>query len=502
MTSLPALLHQAIKNFYERFPALLWGIWIFSSFCLSLDFSFTSLVSVLIFSYILLWGGAEKKRKTILWLLIAFLLLYLYTDLRYQFPSRPALLKVEGVFQVEKVVSSKRKKNDYTYIGIFQSSSAKLRLPIRARFKNTSSLIPLAKYQVEGKISSQNKFRYSALFESATLKKRYPYLEKLYTTLTSLKSSLNAIIHYQVTDSVTADFLSAITLGINTNNKLKEHMMHKGLIHILAISGFHFSILSMCVIHFFRFFFSLRIASLISIFFLSFYFILIGPMPSVIRAWFCFCFWTISKLLIKPSIPINTLGLALIFVCFFDPLFVFHLGMQLSFAITAALLLFSSSLTHFFKKHLLFSYNAQFLYGKLSSRVMTQLAFFLGSSLSVHLVAIPLLLFYFHTFNFNGLIFNILLPFLMSICAIFTIIAILIYTLFPPLASHLFSLLQAYTQVIIRVCTQTGYRIDFPFYCNKINSPSVVFILLIILITGCYIYYLSKTSHPLFSKFL
>src|SRR5690606_6031061 len=85
--------------------------------------------------------------------------------------------------------------------------------------------------------------------------------------------------------------------------------------------------------------FSEKISLIFLLALLSSYFFFLGSSPSVFRAWIAIALWTVSKLIQRKLNGKNALGTCLIIELLFDPRSIFHLGFQLSFLCTAAILL-------------------------------------------------------------------------------------------------------------------------------------------------------------------
>lgn len=113
-----------------------------------------------------------------------------------------------------------------------------------------------------------------------------------------------------------------------------------GIVHLLAISGLHVGVLTG-----FLFYICVRIgitrerALQLLLLFLPFYVIIAGAAPSVIRASCMTGFVLIFMLQKKRLLAIDAIGLACFVLLMINPYYLFHVGFQLSFSVSLALLL-------------------------------------------------------------------------------------------------------------------------------------------------------------------
>ncbi|MCM3692356.1 DNA internalization-related competence protein ComEC/Rec2 [Neobacillus niacini] len=163
-----------------------------------------------------------------------------------------------------------------------------------------------------------------------------------------------------------------------------------GIVHLLAISGLHVSLLIGMV-----FYFGIRIG-LTRQFMMNFllillpiYAILTGASPSVIRAvlmLFLVLFVLRWKKQIKLS-PIDAISLTLMIYVFFSPLIILDAGFQLSFSVSYAIIL---SVTRIFPRY----------QDSISAMVVT--------SIIAQLAALPILLYHFFEISFISIVANLL----------------------------------------------------------------------------------------------
>ncbi|MFP7297565.1 DNA internalization-related competence protein ComEC/Rec2 [Neobacillus niacini] len=163
-----------------------------------------------------------------------------------------------------------------------------------------------------------------------------------------------------------------------------------GIVHLLAISGLHVSLLIGMV-----FYLGLRVGLTrqfminFLLFLLPVYAILTGASPSVIRAvlmLFLVLLVVRWKKQIKLS-PMDVISLTLMIYVFFSPLIIFDAGFQLSFSVSYGIIISAYSIFPRYK-------------GILSAMVVT--------SIIAQLAAIPILLYHFFEISFIGILANLL----------------------------------------------------------------------------------------------
>ncbi len=134
-----------------------------------------------------------------------------------------------------------------------------------------------------------------------------------------------------------AGFLKSILLGESGDipAELRESFAITGLSHILAISGLHLSIITFLL---FGILLRLRMtrenAAATVMLVLVVYLILIGLRPSVVRATIMSLLMLYGIIFHNRVVSLQTIGLALLAMTLYNPLWIYNVGFQLSFTIT------------------------------------------------------------------------------------------------------------------------------------------------------------------------
>lgn len=234
-----------------------------------------------------------------------------------------------------------------------------------------------------------------------------------------------------------ANFLTGMVTGELDDPELLHTFGQLGLSHIMAISGFHFALLTLAIHLILRLFLPAKPEAITLIILLTTYLLFVGPSPSILRAWTVATIFLLGQLLERPPHPLNSLGAALIVIILINPLQVTTLSFQLSFLATAGILLLyrplQNLLTLWIPTYPLsqtLSQNIIFQHAYLLTRFMRNA---LALTLAVHLALLPLLLATFHTLPLNGLIYNLFFPLLASWALFLFIAGILTGGLLHPL---------------------------------------------------------------------
>lgn len=302
------------------------------------------------------------------------------------------------------------------------------------------------------------------------------------------KKNISSYIKAHISDSASAQFLSALVTGEIEERTLRMDFSRLGLQHILAISGFHFSFFA-CVLHLLlRPFFPFKIRITLLIAALACYFFFLGNAPSILRAFTALCIFMCAPLIKRRAIGLNALGAALILEICLDPLIITQLSFQLSFLCTLALLLFVSPM-HYLCCYLLpersMSQLSQMsLFDKHGYLISTLIRKSLSINCAVHLFSLPVLLHLFHKFPLLSLFYNLFFPIGVSVSLVLLCCSCLTAFLFPPLSSTFHDLNDVWTSSLLQLTFNPPAYFDVIFRCNIISFPAVIISLLFLFHIG------------------
>lgn len=142
---------------------------------------------------------------------------------------------------------------------------------------------------------------------------------------------------------------SGLLLGLLAGDRsgipdaLRSDFQRSGLVHVLAISGFHVVLLAGMLMIFLKATrLPHRIVHLLAIALLFLYIPVTGGSPAVRRAVLMFTVPQLAALFQRQSCPLNSLGVALLFIMFPEPSVIWNPGFQLSVAATAGIIIGNS----------------------------------------------------------------------------------------------------------------------------------------------------------------
>lgn len=125
----------------------------------------------------------------------------------------------------------------------------------------------------------------------------------------------------------------------NFSDEFKTAMKASGTSHIVAVSGYNVSIITITIFTFLRSLFSRRLALTSSFVILILFCIITGGSSSVVRAAIMGGIYLVSKALGRKVPPVHLLSVAAFFMVLVNPFVLYDVGFQLSFAATAGLIL-------------------------------------------------------------------------------------------------------------------------------------------------------------------
>ena len=245
----------------------------------------------------------------------------------------------------------------------------------------------------------------------------------------SMRQRLEARFAALFPDPSIRSIAGALTFGLYKDPLFQKAMHRAGVEHVLAVSGFHFGIVAALTV-----FLAQRLAprrrSIVAMVFLTLYLALIGPLPSVVRA------WTASMVVLwglcQKRFPsgLNCLGVGLTASVLYDPASVAGIGYHLSYLATAAILFFSRPTLTLLRTFITSrSVDDVLALSKSDQVLLFVLELFLPALsllIPVFLVICPYQLAFLQDFSLLGPIYNLLIPALFSLAMPMILLAVLI----------------------------------------------------------------------------
>ncbi|MCH9609387.1 MAG: hypothetical protein S4CHLAM45_05280 [Chlamydiales bacterium] len=265
---------------------------------------------------------------------------------------------------------------------------------------------------VKGKWTTDKTFKAE---EISPLMHTFSLAKWRYDSKKRIKQTVQKLFRYQRS----ATFISALLTGELNDLEMKKEFSQLGLLHLLAISGFHFGLLVFLLHFLLNKILPPKIETIVTALLMTLFALFIGNSPSVQRAWIFMMIYLGGEFLEKKTYALNTLGAALWIGLLLDPFSCLSIGFQLSFLATGGLLLFYRPIDRllqiFFPKPTLYEASCHSFFwqiGYLFTAFFRELS---ALTLAVNLTILPLLLYHFHLFHPIGLLFNLFFPFLTAI---------------------------------------------------------------------------------------
>lgn len=263
----------------------------------------------------------------------------------------------------------------------------------------------------------------------------------------------------------TASFLLSMVTGDIDDRLMALQFNRLGLLHLLGVSGFQFSLLALLLGALLRTIFSSSKGAYLLIFLLTAYAFILGTSPPIQRAWISCTLYTIARLAGLQITALNALGAALLWQLFLDPCVIFHLGFQFSFLCTAAIFTVYPPLRNLLKRWLPDRHLSDACKLSIFDRVGYILAFLsretLSLNLAIHLVSLPLIFYHFHKFPLLSLAYNLFLPGAVSLAYLFLIPGLILNPLSHLLAFPFLKISQFLTDTLLIVATNPPTLFDF-----------------------------------------
>lgn len=264
-----------------------------------------------------------------------------------------------------------------------------------------------------------------------------------------------------------------------------------GVSHLLAVSGLHVGLIAAFIVYVAK-----RAglrgwqAFLFSALFLFAYIYICGCKPATLRAFIMILMAMGAVQSGRSNDLLTALAAAALVILIYNPLFLFTVGFQLSYAATLSIIIFTPILTE--KISLLFSRTVAFV----SPARIKSISSLAAVTLAAQLGVIPLTAFYFREISLMALFSNMLILPVMSAVLSLGLVASLLGLLYP-LAGSIFNL--ANFPLLAYVTLIAGEIGSLPFAYREVYSPRIfemiLYYILLLLLGGGW-----KLLLPLWSR--
>lgn len=298
------------------------------------------------------------------------------------------------------------------------------------------------------------------------------------------KKWLSDWITQQFSHSKSATFLSSLAIGEFDDVLMQLEFARFGVQHIMAISGFHFSILAGILGFFLRMFLPPRIVAMALILFVSLYFLFLGTSASILRSWVAITIAMFGQFLCRQSKALNALGVGLLAVIVLDPLLTQSVGFQFSFLATAAILIGFAPLDRLLCEIL----PKRPLSQMIEMNAMNQHGYCLlvwfrqGFALSIVITLLtwPIMIYYFQKFPVMSLLYNLFFPFFVSISMFFLLIGLVL----GPLGGIIHVINDRYTNWTLNLLYNMPETIDINYTWDSMPKEFLILYVIVFLLIG------------------
>ena len=208
---------------------------------------------------------------------------------------------------------------------------------------------------------------------------------------------------YRLFPDPESSLLAGILLGVDTglSRELQQAFKNTGTAHIIAISGFNISIIAGIFFVFFSRFFGDRRGTVIAIIGIVLYTFIVGADAAVVRSAVMGILALWARQLGRRQAALNTLLAVALFMCLWNPLYLWEVGFQLSFFATLGLILYAEPFSQTANKIITkyFPTSAAEKFAKLFSE-------FVLLTLAAQLTTIPIMAYHFQRISLISFIAN------------------------------------------------------------------------------------------------
>ena len=196
------------------------------------------------------------------------------------------------------------------------------------------------------------------------------------------------------------------------SSEFSNAIKNSGTSHLVAVSGYNVSIITIILFRYIRAAFSRRSAIIFSIIFLVCFCLLSGATASVVRASLMGLMYIIAKIIGRRGAIINSLFVAAFFMLILNPFALWDIGFELSFMATFGLIFLGEPMIKLF-------------FGRLKDGTAKDVASTLCETISAQLFTLPILLSAFGKISIIAPIANVLILLLVPLAMLLIFISVI-----------------------------------------------------------------------------
>ncbi len=374
------------------------------------------------------------------------------------------------ILKVNNIELNKNKKyiNEKTILKVYGENDLELgdKLKFRGVFcipmENTNpKLYNYRKNLISKDIYTNISIKSNAIYNLDKAHKKFKYKIRA-----SFRDNVESIFDRYL-DKDNSDLIKGIVLGDATylDEEYLKAYRDIGLGHILAVSGLHIGIIAGAMVFFLsRIGINRKWNVFLTISMIWIYGYLIGFPASILRANIMFSMLFIAGVIAEPYDSINALFLSFWILLVFNPLSIFSVGFQLSYAATFSILYFSPRL-----KNLFYPYENKFIYT-------------ISGLLGLYIGILPIQLYYFNSFPLMSIISNMIVSPIIFFVLILAEILLLMDFIFSPLGfiiGYVMNISLNIQDFLVNSIYKSNF-LNFKFYSPNIFEIILYYILLFI----------------------
>jgi len=496
----------------SKYPALVYGLTALIGFSAGVHFSLHATILLLVLSiWFTPWKSGLAQRFFFLWAVNLFAVAY--GALCYKLPSLPA----EGVkgtlhFQINSISTTEK---HFSRKIIFSGQGKYFRPQEAAQQKYDAYNFPCSIFLATGNSYSRPRANFTYILKGRLVKgkncryyflmtKKSPWLPvaKVVTLAEwrfQQKQAIQKFLFKKIADRRSAKFLAGIMTGQFDDTVMRSEFGKHGLLHLMAISGFHFALLAGFLSFALRLFIPQRFSAWLIVFLMSSYFAFLGTSASVLRAWAMSVITLSGWLLEKNSSSLNTLGASFIIILFCDPLLSQTIGFQFSFGVTASILVFypltSVIFNQVMQKRQLADLSNMSSFDQHCYCLISILREGLVLAIAVNIIALPLTLYYFQKFPVLSILYNLFIPFLVGISILLTLVATAADFIFPLLGSFFFKATTDLTHFMLNFIYNTPAPLHVYWY-QELSGTTTLAYCTVVFLLGIGLLHLDRKETP------
>lgn len=265
-----------------------------------------------------------------------------------------------------------------------------------------------------------------------------------------------------------ASIIQGLLLGDTSKveEDIQENFRLSNIIHILAVSGMHVSYIIIGIQYLFGKIFGKKSANILTLFVLSFYMIITGFSPSIVRAGIMGIISILSKLIYRRTDISTSISFSLLLLLLYNPFLILNKGLQLSYLGTIGIILFQKNIFKYFQKIKNSKQKIKIKSNEKINSLIEKWQELLSVTIAAQIILLPIMII---NYNYVGIYFfitNILVSIIVGPILIFTTINISISFLNLQIAKILSYIVTLTIKILI--CISSFGQLPF----SKIYVPT------------------------------